>query len=662
MYFKHLRQLPNRHVFRSRPCLELLECRCLPSTVTNLSDHNPGSLRDAIATTPDGGTVDFQSGLTGSITLTTGELAINKDLTIEGPGADVITVSGNHASRVFNIANFTVAISGLTIADGKVTGQDGGGIYNAGALSIIDSDLSGNSAYLPDNGPAAISGGGVFSSGTLTIIGSTFTDNSVMVIGRIVQDGDGVDGGGISNVGNATISDSKFTGNVAEGTVFTNDTRAGTYFYVVRGDGGGILNTGTLTITDCTFAGNSADLGGGGGISNAGTLKITYCAFSDNTSKAAARFYSSGGVIDNVGMLTATDCTFAGNSADVGGGISNAGTLNITYCAFSNNTSNVAPPLYGGSGGGIYNGNGTLTITASTFSGNSSSGVGGGIENQGTLTITVSTFNGNSAQGNGGGIESFGPSTVTTVTECTFSGNSANGGWGGGIFSGRTLTVTDSTFSGNSASEGGGIWNFPGSPYLAPGIVRIRNTLLAGNSAPSGGPDISGPITSLGHNLIGNGSRGSGYAASDLVGTAANPIDPKLGPLQDNGGPTWTLALLPGSPAIGAGGPTDNEWDQRGPGYARTVNGMTDIGAYEEQPSGAGAAALILHSAQPIHFVPVVALSVPSMASIPLRPVAATVDRIFSSWSNDAVGWVTGRPRHAAGTEALLWTFDPLPV
>src|SRR5262249_37399020 len=94
--------------------LELLEARCLPSTVTNLTDHDPGSLRDAIATTPSGGTVDFQPGLTGTIVLTTGELAINKDLTIVGPGADVITVSGNKASRVFDIGNYTTAISGLT--------------------------------------------------------------------------------------------------------------------------------------------------------------------------------------------------------------------------------------------------------------------------------------------------------------------------------------------------------------------------------------------------------------------------------------------------------------------------------------------------------------------------------------------------------------------
>jgi hypothetical protein len=113
-----------------KPFLELLEPRCLPSTVTNLKDSGTGSLRDAIAKTPDGGTVDFQPGLWGTISLTS-ELAIKKDLTIEGPGAGVIMVSGKSASRVFNIANFTVTISGLTVADGMVRDDSGGGIYTS---------------------------------------------------------------------------------------------------------------------------------------------------------------------------------------------------------------------------------------------------------------------------------------------------------------------------------------------------------------------------------------------------------------------------------------------------------------------------------------------------------------------------------------------------
>src|SRR5262249_20352552 len=135
-------------------------------------DHDPGSLRDAIATTPAGGTVDFQPGLRGTITLTSGELAIDKDLTIAGPGADVITVSGNHASRVFEIGpTFTVAISGLTIFNGSV-GDDGGGILNRGTLIVSDCTLSRNSS-------GSINGGGaIFNAGTLTVTDSTISDNS----------------------------------------------------------------------------------------------------------------------------------------------------------------------------------------------------------------------------------------------------------------------------------------------------------------------------------------------------------------------------------------------------------------------------------------------------------------------------------------------------
>src|SRR6516165_10302806 len=129
---------------RSRLHLETLEDRCLLTTVTNLTDHDPGSLRDAIATTPSGGTVDFQAGLNGTIILSTGELMIAKDLTITGPGASVITVSGNHASPVLSIAApFHVVLSGLPLAGAMLTGPDvqGGGIFNAGVLEIADSTI-----------------------------------------------------------------------------------------------------------------------------------------------------------------------------------------------------------------------------------------------------------------------------------------------------------------------------------------------------------------------------------------------------------------------------------------------------------------------------------------------------------------------------------------
>ena len=135
--------LANRR--RSQLCLEILECRYVPSTVTNLVDAGPGSLRDALATTPLGGMVDFQPGLSGTITLTNATLTITEDVTITGPGAGVITVSGNNTIQVFNLAPaVTVTMTGLTIANGSNPSGDGGGISSSGTLAISDCAFSAN--------------------------------------------------------------------------------------------------------------------------------------------------------------------------------------------------------------------------------------------------------------------------------------------------------------------------------------------------------------------------------------------------------------------------------------------------------------------------------------------------------------------------------------
>jgi predicted outer membrane repeat protein len=181
----------------------------------------------------------------------------------------------------------------------------------------------------------------------------------------------------------------------------------------------------------------------------------------------------------------------------------------------SGNASSLA---VGDSGGGIYN-DGTLAATNCTFLGNSAPDGGGGIYNDGTMTVTSSTFSGNATSG------SFG------------SG-------GGGILNDGTLTVIDSTLSGNHAGIGGGI-------DADGGTVVLADTIIAGNDAESGPADndFTGPVTSLGYNLIGNSLGASGFVATDLL-----DVNPLLGPLQDNGGSTQTMALMAGSPAIDAGG------------------------------------------------------------------------------------------------------------
>src|SRR6266540_7276702 len=220
-----------------------------------------------------------------------------------------------------------------------------------------------------------------------------------------------------------------------------------------------------------------------------------------------------------------------------------------------------------GDGAGIYNDRATLTVSNCTVSDNSGSGI---FNLNAELTVSNCTISGNS----GGGIFNYGFSgsgTATlTITNSTVSGNSA--GYGGGIrnrgqgddFSGgsATLTVTNSTLSGNSASQGGGIYNVGGFDGIT--TLTIGETILNAGALGENIYNEFGTVSSLGYNL--SSDNGSGYLTG--LGDQIN-TDPMLGALQDNGGPTFTHALLPGSPAIDTGDPNFTPppfYDQRGPG------------------------------------------------------------------------------------------------
>ncbi len=246
------------------------------------------------------------------------------------------------------------------------------------------------------------------------------------------------------------------------------------------------------------------------------------------------------------------------------------------------------------SGGGIYNDHATLALDNCTVSGNYGAYGGGGVHNHsGTLTVTNSTFSGNLVnapygEGSGGGIftEGYDGNATLTVTNSTFSGNYARL-VGGGIcnegFGSATLTVSNSTFSGNSAESGGsGISNG--------GSMTIGSTILNAGVFTENLYNGFGTVISLGYNLSNDNGGGLLTAIGDQINT-----DPMLGPLQDNGGPTFTHAPLTGSPAIDAGKNfTAGTTDQRGPGFVRTFDSAsianatggdgTDIGAFEVQP------------------------------------------------------------------------------
>ncbi|MCM3871481.1 MAG: carboxypeptidase regulatory-like domain-containing protein [Pyrinomonadaceae bacterium] len=213
--------------------------------VTNTNDSGAGSLRQAIIDACDGGTITFDPGLSGqTITLTTGELVVNKSLTIQGLGANLLTVSGNNVSRVVNVTVAgpgIVTISGLTVANGAVSSADGGGIRNSssGTINVSGSTVSNNSAV---NGVGA----GIVNlvSGTVNVISSTLSGNA---------NADG--GGGIYNDGTVNVINSTLSGNSAS-------------------IGGGILNTGTVTVIDSTISDNSAINFGGGIFRTGGTVTL----------------------------------------------------------------------------------------------------------------------------------------------------------------------------------------------------------------------------------------------------------------------------------------------------------------------------------------------------------------------------------------------------
>ncbi len=313
-----------------------------------------------------------------------------------------------------------------------------------------------------------------------------------------------------------------------------------------------------------------------------GTLTLTGSVVRDNTSTN-----SGGGIFNNGGTLHVIESAITSNLASAdGGGIANNGSLTLSNSRVSNNT-------IGGGGGGIVSYGGVVNITRSTLDGNGkpadatgfgATGCGGGMRiDTGELTVTNSTISGNRAGDTGGGL------CIGSVTSATIN----------------TTTVTDNTTLLPAAGQGGG--GISGCLQ-----VTLRNTIVAGNTAANSvGHDCRGSFTSGGYNLIGDAIPAPGSppwctltaADGDQVGTSA-PIDPHLGPLADNGGPTRTHALCTdagephasctsASPAIDAGNPAEPGTtadgcpaiDQRG---VNRFQDRCDIGAYEADQTAGG--------------------------------------------------------------------------
>ena len=229
---------------------------------------------------------------------------------------------------------------------------------------------------------------------------------------------------------------------------------------------------------------------------------------------------AAGGSIENLGTLAITNDSIKGNWGGYGGGIDNLGTLTVANSTVAGNQANY--------GGGIYNAtNAVVTIMASTLSGNSASSDGGGVDNaNGSAAVIDSTFAGNTSA-TGGGIENY-YYGLLTVTSSTLSGNSATGVYGGG-----------------------GIYNW--GAVANSGAATLNNTIVAGNTTVYGGADFGGypAASSSSHDLLGTGGSSglSAVANGNLVGVS----NAGLAPLGNYGGPTQTMPLLPGSPALDRG-------------------------------------------------------------------------------------------------------------
>ncbi len=382
------RRSRNRDWHRLRPVLLALEDRRLLSTftVSSLADSapannpTPNTLRWAVEqadAATSASTINFNLGSNATtIILSQGALELSNtsfSTTITGPGASLLSVSGNQASSVLQIdQGVTASISGLTITGGS-TSSSGGGVFDKGTVTLANCTISGNTAA---NSGGDSGGGGVYATGTLTITDCTISNNTAD------------SAGGVSASGKATITGCTISGNSAE-----------------NGGGGGLYTFGNATITGCTISGNSTSQRGGGLVNfSAGTATITSCTISSNTA-----VHSGGGVL-NDNSAAFTDCTLSGNTATAtGGGIYNVVTATFTGCTLSGNTT-------AGVGGAVLN-LGTSTLSDCTLSGNSAAGDGGGLDifagSKATITGTIVAGNiGDNGTGDLGG-------TVSGITGTT---------------------------------------------------------------------------------------------------------------------------------------------------------------------------------------------------------------------------------------------------
>lgn len=467
------------------------------------------------------------------------------------PLTGTLTIHGNGATiRRHPSLNCTILRdSSDTVVE---PGEFGFFIVSSGASLTLDHAALANACL---DGDSQGDGGAILNQGTLTLDKVTFTNNKAFWTGGALYMAE--DSLLTSDLGVFTNNEAYEGG--AVGTCLGSDIQINnsTFTNNQAFDGGGIYNRGDFVGSGLTFTGNKANRGAGGG----------------------------GGAIANMNGTVAIDgCTIQGGDANLGGGIYNyTSAMTVTNCELTGN--------FATAGGAIHS-NADLTLSHSFITENAAEGSGGGLYLLSAATIDHVAVTENNAD-NGGGIWTY---DHITINNSTISGNSATGDGGGiYVYTDRIdlnhVTITNNTADSDSSEPipyketGGGIFSRGTVTY-----VHMKNSILSGNiDLSSGGPDCYCDFISENYNLIGslNGfSLLENLGTNDLIGR-----DPRIGPLQDNGGPTFSHTPLLFSPVVDVipagvnGCGTDFTVDQRG--YVRPAdaygNGSTacDIGAVE---------------------------------------------------------------------------------
>ncbi len=477
--------------------LERLEDRQLLTTflVTSTDDStNMGTLRWAIdqANSSVGSdSIEFDASFDSPQTITLNGTPLPKltDFTgetrITGPGKELLTISANDLSRIFEVGSGDLTLIGMTLKDGNAgqspSGEsEGGAIHADGALNVINVGFVSN---------RAVTGGAIYAAtgASVSVDFADFSSNSAQDGGAIAI--------GISHF-TLTVGNSTFTENTAEfhgGAIYLQDAVLNVYLTDFDGNsadrGGAIANSyGVLTVSTSTLQANTATETGGAiwnasGIAPSPIARVTDSTLSENTA-------IEGGAIYNVGTLAVEGSTLSENTATYGGAISNDLTMNLLHTTFTGNDATDR-------GGAVYN-LGATNVLGCTFDGNQAVVQGGAIASPRTIYISDSTFNANSAP-HGGALQTYGGSQVIGST---FNGNSAV--YGGAISNdnGSAMQMSGVTITNNTAEIGGGVYST--------GLTWAGAVTLTTNTATNSGGGIYQGAT--GHLYVGGGRMTGNHA------------------------------------------------------------------------------------------------------------------------------------------------------